>query len=303
MKVLKGYVRQMARAEGSMAEGHLHYEALFYCGDAMRAFDRTAPTAWEEAQDERMTGMILQGAKNERVLGELEHAQVHNFVLLNDARMQPFVDEYQGVNGTSDYGVQVRRPPTLAHFLPWVREKIHRMLHDNGPHSVPIDVQCIVRGPLRRATSYTHIWESGRHFRVDSLDVRRRSTTDSGVICTPHDGDDMASSLPYCGVIEDILEVDFGHFNVVLLGGRWYKFVSSGQGQTVINDECGFLRVNTRHLQSRARPYSDVWVYPSQVDQCFYIELPNDPHWSLVVPVFPRGRRAGLRGHEAQDNV
>jgi hypothetical protein len=49
MRVLKIWVWQRARPEGSMAKGFLHAEALFYSGGVIAALDNDAPTTWEEA--------------------------------------------------------------------------------------------------------------------------------------------------------------------------------------------------------------------------------------------------------------
>jgi hypothetical protein len=53
MRVLKTWVWQRARPEGSMAASFLH--ALCYSGGMIAALDKDGPTAWEEAQDESQT--------------------------------------------------------------------------------------------------------------------------------------------------------------------------------------------------------------------------------------------------------
>ena len=107
------------------------------------------------------------------------------------------------------------------------------------------------------------------------------------------EGDGTGGRMPYCGVLETILEVDYGLFKIVLFGAKWYKMVVGGRNPTVRHDDCGFIRVNTTHTRHSHRTDSDVWIYPSQVDQCFYVPLvPADSDWSIVVPVFPRARRA-----------
>ena len=53
--MLKGYIRQVAKPEGCIACGHLHYEAMFYVSHAIECFDSNAPTAWEEAEEGKGT--------------------------------------------------------------------------------------------------------------------------------------------------------------------------------------------------------------------------------------------------------
>jgi Domain of unknown function (DUF4218) len=93
MKVLKGYVRQQAKAEGCMVAGHLHYEALFYASRSVNLFDWRAPTAWEERDNDKMESRTL-GKRFLYTLKQTEKQQVHDYVLRNHDLMQPYVDEY-----------------------------------------------------------------------------------------------------------------------------------------------------------------------------------------------------------------
>jgi hypothetical protein len=134
--------------------------------------------------------------------------------------------------------------------------------------------------------------ESGRHFCIERYDLHRKSTTDSGIFCLSIQGDEEDPMMPYCGVLTDILEVEYGTFNIILMGARWYKVELEGRNRSVVRDECGFIRVDTRRTMPRSRKDSDVWVFPHQVDQCFYVPMTSTLRgWSLVVPVFPRARR------------
>jgi hypothetical protein len=116
------------------------------------------------------------------------------------------------------------------------------------------------------------------------------------------EGDEEYARMPYCGILETILEVDYGLFKVILLGAKWYKVILSGRNSTIRYDDCGFIRVNTEHVRHSHRIDSDVWIYPNQVDQCFYVPLRGvDAAWSIVVPVFPRSRRHPQKLVEVED--
>ena len=96
MRVLKTWVRQRARPEGSMAAGFLHAEALFYSRGMIAALDKDAPTAWEEAQDESQTGMRLMGAGKRRILdNDILRLQIHNYVLGNHELMSRWREDYR----------------------------------------------------------------------------------------------------------------------------------------------------------------------------------------------------------------
>ena len=96
MKVLKGWVRQKAKPKGSMTVGYLHNEALFYSSQMLSTMDSTAPTAWEEAQDEQQTGLRLLGARKNRPLDdEPLYRQIQNYVLNNHECMGDWRDQYE----------------------------------------------------------------------------------------------------------------------------------------------------------------------------------------------------------------
>ena len=59
MKILKGFVRQRAKPEGSMSEGYLLQEAIGMLHDKIAQFDDFAPRVWKEEEDERVTGMCF----------------------------------------------------------------------------------------------------------------------------------------------------------------------------------------------------------------------------------------------------
>ena len=150
-----------------------------------------------------------------------------------------------------------KRRGAFPAFLAWLNARVDALTLEDG----------------EAYWSYRHMRDSGRHFRVWSLDKNRVASTDSGVFALSTEGD--SDAMPYSGILEEILEVDFGSFVDVLLGCKWYKAILRGRNKTVCNDECGFVRVNTSQTKPQRRETSDVWVYPHQVDQCFYVPIPS----------------------------
>src|SRR5450759_4145701 len=165
MKVLKGYVRQHAKAEGSMVAGHLHYEALFYASKSMNSFDWRAPTAWEERDNDLVDTKTL-GKKSVYNLKPTKRAQVHDYVLKNHDLMQPHFKEYQ------DWDKNLRGKRRRLNFLDWMRERVHGIINSKG--CVEEDVLSILKGPFCIGGSYNQIQDSGRHFRVYSMDRMSR---------------------------------------------------------------------------------------------------------------------------------
>lgn len=182
----------------------------------------------------------------------------------------------------------------------WCQDRMARLLRSHGPTSIHQDVQNIIRGPSITTTSYTHMYDSGRHFRTWRTDHMKKTTTNSSIFMLSYDGDD---ETPYCGTILDVLEVDYGSFNTVVLEVKWYKSIMAPPNRaTMVKDECGFYRVDTTRTSSAGTEFSDTIVFPSQVDQCFLIPMETHTHWSIVVPIFPRRRQVNIRAPVDEDS-
>ncbi len=71
MAVLKGYVRNHARVEGSMAAGHLAAESVFYCTNkTLATIVPSCPHVWMEEREEEEDR--LTGANKTRMLLPIE---------------------------------------------------------------------------------------------------------------------------------------------------------------------------------------------------------------------------------------
>lgn len=51
MSVLKSYVQNCARVEGSIATGYLAAESMFYCNNILSTIDPNCPRGWKEEDD------------------------------------------------------------------------------------------------------------------------------------------------------------------------------------------------------------------------------------------------------------
>jgi Domain of unknown function (DUF4218) len=285
MKVLKGYVRQAAKPEGCMQSGHLHYEAMFLASQAVELFDAKAPTAWEHAEEGvDISSLRLLGKKTQRTLSLVEKSQMHKYVLNNDSRLAPYRQEY------AERKHAFTGPGVFPEYQRWLTGKVEALAQAQDQNVQDLtEIRDILRGPRVHCFSYTRMKESGRLFRIYTHDRNRRSTTDCGVYAlgVEADGDGVDQVVPYCGKMTDIVEVNFGSFDTVLVGAVWYRSGSA----TMVADDCGFLRVNTSLHQPRHTYASDVWIYPHQIDQCYYVPIADMPSWDLVVPLQPRRQR------------
>eukprot|EP00249_Psilotum_nudum_P018746 c26943_g1_i2 orf=82-522(+) len=89
MKVLKGFVRQKARPEGSMVEGWLVYESLCYTTKYLSAIDPMTPRIWTDEDNEKISGEVLEGKGKLQKLRYDTHEKINTFILYNIETMQP----------------------------------------------------------------------------------------------------------------------------------------------------------------------------------------------------------------------
>lgn len=83
MKVLKGYVRNLAKPEGSMAEGYSIVEALGFTTEYMTKFTATTQRVWDANEEERVEGQVLEGTGKIRNLTEDLRDIAHDYVIHN----------------------------------------------------------------------------------------------------------------------------------------------------------------------------------------------------------------------------
>jgi hypothetical protein len=260
---------------------------MFIVSDAIELFHRQAPTAWEEAGEGLRMGTELLGRKKKYNLVGVKRAQVQNFVLEHDSRLEGWRSQYNEALLAHGNG----EGPDFPVFHTWLLARVEALTLTRGEDVVSEDVWSIIRGPRAGAWFTKHLRESGWHFRIEFMDINRRTSIDCDVYCPSMDED----GLPYCGIIQEIIEVDFGSYTHILLGCKWYHKIVTGRQKSIEPDSCGFVKVDTSQTQSHRSRNSDVCVFPHLVDQCFYVPIRDEPSWSIVVPTYPHRQRGVLK--------
>lgn len=83
MGVLKGWVRNKARPEASIASGYISNEALGFCTEYFSTNSHSRRHVWESAEDIAVEGCVLEGQGRRRELSMEEVEDLHNYVLQN----------------------------------------------------------------------------------------------------------------------------------------------------------------------------------------------------------------------------
>ena len=89
--------------------------------------------------------------------------------------------------------------------------------------------------------------------------------------------------MEYINWIEEILELDYGRFQVLVLLCNWIQAISNGPGATMKRDDYGFNRLIPIFAQS--------FVFPVQIEHVFFSDCHGEPGWRVVLRKEPRGRR------------
>jgi hypothetical protein len=90
MKGLKGFVKNKARPEGSMAYGYLREESIGFLNEYLSEYTPTTKRAWDDKEEPAMYDEILEGASRGRMMTPQFQKLVHGFVLDNTEHMEPY---------------------------------------------------------------------------------------------------------------------------------------------------------------------------------------------------------------------
>ena len=122
------------------------------------------------------------------------------------------------------------------------------------------------------------------------------STCNNGVAATfsqacrasRKDQNHTVTNVEYVGWVEEIIGVDYGKFELLLLYCKWVQATWSGPRATMKRDEYGFTFVKFEHTI----PYSsDSFAFPLHAQQVFFVDDVAHPRWKVVLRKEPRSAR------------
>ena len=93
MKTLKGFVRQKARPEGSMAEGWLVQESCVFISGYLT--HKNMPHLWSTKDDDRVVGEVPQGNGVTKLFDEAMRTRANNYCMRNSEEMQKWYERYE----------------------------------------------------------------------------------------------------------------------------------------------------------------------------------------------------------------
>jgi hypothetical protein len=288
--VIKGYVRNRSRPDGSIAKGWLTEECISFCTDYLdienpvglpvnRHLGRLA--GWGHREGRREMHVALKGrlADFERAtLVALQHIDV----------VDPWVIEHKTsiAKKYSDRGQQRTDGDIIkehnASFTSWFKDKLLSHPIDEDSTEEEQLIFALSQGAQHNLMTYQAYDINGYTFYTEEKD-KNCDYQNSGVTMESYTGDVKER---YYGRIEEIWELSYAGEKVPMFRVRWAKSVVKENRYfttMVIPPEA-----KSKSIGANVTAKNEPWVLACQVDQCFFITDPAKPSRVVV----RRGKRS-----------
>ncbi|GJY67535.1 hypothetical protein Tco_0469773 [Tanacetum coccineum] len=273
MKKLKGYVRNKAKPEGSIAEGYVAEEALtfssHYFRDVTTKFNRPdrnvdPPPPTCQFQVFRSICKSI-GLRSVIRFDAQELKKVTWYVLHNSPEIDTYMSQFKSLFPNKDMKEE---------FPEWFGSQIRQCHVDNDKDpevSTTSDLFALACGPTWTLISINSCVVDGVRYVMHSRDESH--TTQNSGIYAPGLDEEM-----YYGQLQEILEFKYLLFKVVLFRVKWFD--TRNQGRKV---KRLILRNNMTQIDCRGKAFKiDQYILVTQVKQVFYLEDKAKPYWRDV---------------------
>nr|GFA28824.1 hypothetical protein [Tanacetum cinerariifolium] len=250
IKKLKGYVRNKAKPEGSIAEVYVAEEALtfssHYFWDVTTKFNRPDRNV-------------------DPPLPTCQFQKVKWYVLHNSPEIDTYRSQFKSLFPNKDMKEE---------FPDWFGSQIRQRHVDNDKDpevSTTSELFALACGPTWTPISINSCVVDGVRYVVHSRDERH--ITQNNGICSPGPNGEM-----YYGQLQEILKFKYLLFKVVLFRVKWFDTRNKGRKVKRL-----VLRNNMTQIDTRAESFKDdQYILVTQVKQVFYLEDKAKPYWRVV---------------------
>jgi hypothetical protein len=239
MGVLKKYVRNRARPEGSISTGHQTEEVIGFCVDFISDLKKIGLP--QSRYEGRLTGKGTLGAKSIICGDGHSWSQAHYIVLQNSTLMTPYVDEHKNIL-RSKHPEQCDDWIAFEHiktFGSWLQT---RLRCDN---TVSDELYSLAKRPSLTVLTYKGYEINGNTFYTIAQD--QKSTNQN--IGVRFDAAKTNGKDTYYGYIEEIWKLDYGHdLKVPLFRCKWFILTRGG---VQVDPHYGMTTVNLNNLRTQ----------------------------------------------------
>ena len=242
MGILKGYVRNRARPEGSIIEGYTTEEVIEFCVDYM---SETPSIGVPKSRHEgRLDGVGTIGRKSIK-LDRAQYDKVHFTILQHMMEVVPYFEKHianirEDNGGRTD--VWVTKEHT-KHFNAWFKKQVA-----DSTETVSETLKWLAHGPSWQVRTWQGYDINGYTFYTREQD-EKSTVQNSGVRINAFQ-EGGGCSL-YYGRIENIWEINYVKFKVPLFRCTWVNNLRSG----VMVDKEGFTLVDFSKVGYKDEPY------------------------------------------------
>ncbi|XP_019173902.1 PREDICTED: uncharacterized protein LOC109169475 [Ipomoea nil] len=277
--ILKGYVRNKYRPEGSIIEGYSSEEAIEFCTDYLAGVESIGvPKPLHEG---KLSGKGTIGYKSFVPPTNLRD-KAHHLVLEHLTEVHPYLDQHMSMIRQQNPS-KGERWVAIEHnrtFIRWFNDTVMEEL-SQVPNNFSETIKWLSFGPTLLVSCYEGYDINGYTFytkRQDEKSVVQNSGVTLVAISKDYssakDTKPIDVAMSYYGVIEEIWELDYNVFKIPLFRCNW---VDNRRGVQI--DELGFTLVDFSRLGYHDEPF----ILASQAKQVFYVSDPVDNKWSIVL--------------------
>jgi hypothetical protein len=257
MGVLKKYVHNRARPEGSIAKGYGTEEVIEFCVDFIPDLD---PIGVPKSRHEgRLSGKGTLGKKTYIGMGDDYFNKAHYTVLQNSTLVHPYIETHKQFLRSEFPGKNEAwiRSEHMETFSGWLRKKCQ------GDGSLPEQLYRLAMQPSWHVLTYKGYDINGNTFYTIAQD-KRSTNQNSGVRIDATDPNGI--KLTYYGRIEEIWELDYGrNLKIPLFKCQWVKVTGGG---VTVDPEYGMTTVDLNNIGYKDEPF----VLAKDVCQVFYVQ-------------------------------
>ena len=286
MGILKGYVRNRHRPEGSIIEGYATEEVIDFCTDYMTGVSSIGiPKSRHEG---RLQGVGTIGLK--AMVADINDIEKAHFLVLQHMKdVAPYIAEHVTILQQQNNS-RSQKWLTNEHnrsFIGWLKERVQ-----SHPEKSPVSeiVRWLGQGPQMVIRTYQGYDINGYTFYTKSQDDKS-TMQNSGVtlVATSQefsrsgDARPIIASKSYYGVIEEIWELVYpANFSIPLFRCKWVD------DRAVKVDNNGFTLVD----MNKVGYVDDPFILAKQATQVIYVTDPSDDR--LHVVLFGKRRIVGV---------
>lgn len=253
MAVLKNYVLNRARPEGSIAKGYGTEEVIEFCVDFIDSIDSIGvPTSRHEG---RLRGMGTLGRKSSLSNDTDLFDKAHYTVLQQSSFVSPYIEQHRQMvaskNPTKSDAWLTRHH--METFPSWLRQQLM------GNSEIHPQLAWLARGPATTIVKFQGYEINGYTFYTRAQD-QKSTNQNSGVRIDAMDRNNSKES--YYGFIQEIWELEYGPLYIPLFLCNWVKLTA------VTKDQYGMTIVDL----SKTGYSDDPFVLANDVHQVFYVK-------------------------------